>query len=159
MKILVVCSGNICRSPLAAELLRRRSRELGLSWVTIESAGTLGIVDAEAAPETIDAGREMGLDLTGHRSQGVTAQVVSRADLVLAMERGHLVELERCFPRRPEVHLLRAFEHGPEPRADAPDVDDPIGESPAFHRACAATVARCVDHVLEYARRRRAEKA
>lgn len=149
-----MCSGNICRSPIAAELLRTRARVAGIEDLVVDSAGTLGIDGAPAARETVDVAREIGLDLTSHRSKGVSEEAVRGADLVLVMEREHLDELDRRFPGPGRRLLLRAFEGGPEPRDDARDVDDPIGAPIGEHRACLGTIERCVDHVLAFLRRR-----
>ena len=72
MKVLFVCDGNICRSPLAAEYLRHRAVREGLSHVLVDSAGVLGIEGVPAAPLSVEVGRDAGLDLTRHRSRGVT---------------------------------------------------------------------------------------
>ena len=67
MKALVVCSGNICRSPMVEAYLRHRLARSGLSHVVVSSAGTLGIQGAPASPEAIVAMEEIGIDLTACR--------------------------------------------------------------------------------------------
>jgi protein-tyrosine phosphatase len=155
MRILVVCSGNICRSPLAAELLRARAAAAGLDDLVVDSAGTLDIEGAGADPETVETAREIGLDLTAHRSKGLREEDVRTADLVLVMERRHVQELERRYPGLSRVFLLRAFEAGPRPSTDARDVDDPVGETPEFHRTCLTTIERSIDNVLAFLHARR----
>jgi protein-tyrosine phosphatase len=133
---------------MAAEYLRHLSARPGLGHVVVDSAGLLGIEDAPASDESIRVLREHDVDLTGHRSRGLTAVDLATADLVVPMTIDHLAEIERRFGggggRRT---LLRAFEHGPSPGKGAPDLDDPIGRSPAFYRRCFDTIRTCVDHL------------
>lgn len=149
MKVLFVCDGNICRSPLAAEYLRHRAVREGLSHMLVDSAGMLGIEDAKAAPHSVEVGREAGLDLTGHRSRGVTIADMRTADLVLTMT---LLQIETLARRFPEASmrrlLLRAFEGGPTPREGAPDLEDPVAGPIEGYRKAFAVIRTCIDHLV-----------
>lgn len=153
MRVLIVCDGNICRSPMVAAYFRARAAHAGLAHVVIDSAGLLGIEGAPAAPHAITVGRGAGFDLTRHRSRGITAADVRAADVVLGMTLAHLDQLARRFPdaRQPR-YLLRAFEAGPEPTGGAPELDDPVtGPLEEFQDAFA--IARtCVDHLVLWLR-------
>jgi len=150
VRILVVCSGNICRSPMAAACLRERLARSTMPNVTVDSAGTLGIEDVPAADEAIEAMSEIGIDLNGHRSRGLTDGDLREVDVVLAMDKVHLEQLAPHLPdRRPRRFLLRAFEKGPGPRPDAPDLDDPVGQPVAVFRERRDTIRACVDHFVE----------
>jgi protein-tyrosine phosphatase len=85
--ILVVCVGNICRSPMAEAVLREALR--GQDEFTVESAGLGALVDEPASEHSVTLMRERGLDITGHRAQQLTPELVTRADLILVMESGH----------------------------------------------------------------------
>lgn len=149
MRVLFVCDGNICRSPLAEAYLRHRATERGLGHVVVESAGLLGIKGAPAAPLSIEVGREAGLDLTRHRSRGVTATDMRTADLVIAMTLRQLETLEARYPRAPGRRLLlRAFERGPEPDAEAPELDDPVAGPVEDYRNAFAIIRGAVDHMI-----------
>lgn len=149
MRVLVVCDGNICRSPMVAAYLRARAAHAGLAHVVIDSAGLLGIDGAPAAPHAIAVGRENGFDLTRHRSRGLTAADVRAADVVVVMTLTHLDQLARRFgdtgQRR---YLLRAFEAGPEPAGGAPELDDPVTGPLEEFREAFAIARPCVDHLL-----------
>jgi protein-tyrosine-phosphatase len=147
--VLFVCDGNICRSPLAAAYLRHRAAERGLGHVVVESAGLLGIKGAPAAPFSIEVGREAGLDLTGHRSRGVTSTDIRTADLVVAMTLRQLETLDARYPRGPGRRmLLRAFERGPEPVGGAPELDDPVAGPLEEYRDAFAIIRSAVDHMV-----------
>lgn len=88
-RILFVCSGNTCRSPLAERLALRQAEERGLD-VEVRSAGTFAGRGAPASSGAVLAARRKGLDLSGHRSTPLGPELVEWADLVLAMTNAHL---------------------------------------------------------------------
>jgi len=153
MKVLVVCDGNICRSPLAAEYLRVRAVHSGLSHVVVDSAGLLGIEGAPAAPFSIEVGKEAGLDLTRHRSRGITITDMRTSDLVLAMTLTQLETLERRYPAAAQRRLLlRAFEGSPDPRGGAPELADPVSGPIEGYREAFAVIRTCIDHLVLHLR-------
>ena len=95
--ILTVCSGNICRSPLAEQLLR-----VGLaSWpqIQVASAGTIGLTGQGMPPQAADLSRHFGGDPNAHVAQELTEQHVQTADLVFAMSREHRRAIVELVPR------------------------------------------------------------
>lgn len=98
MRILFVCSGNICRSPLGAQVLTARLGPDAPAFV-VESAGTIADdgapMDAAAAEQSVRLGGEP----TAHRSRYLTAEIVERADLVLTAERSHRAAAVSLAPR------------------------------------------------------------
>ena len=149
MKVLFVCSGNICRSPMAAEYFRQRAANSGLSHVVVDSAGTLGIEGAPASEEAIRAMAEIGVDLSGHRSKGLSDALLRTTDLVVVMTRDHLEYLAKHHPDGEDRRmLLRAFEQGPHPDPDARGLRDPIGRPVEFYRELLPVITRCVDHLV-----------
>jgi protein-tyrosine-phosphatase len=153
MKVLFVCDGNICRSPMAAEYLRHRAVREGLSHVIVDSAGVLGIEGAPAAPFSIEVARETGLDLTRHRSRGVTTTDMRTADLVITMTLTQLEKLARRYPPSDQRRLLlRAFEAGPTPRGGAPELDDPVAGPIEGYREAFGVIRTCVDHLVMHLR-------
>ncbi len=148
MKVLFVCSGNICRSPMAAEYLRQRAASFDLSHLVVDSAGTLGIVDRPASADAIRVMDEIGIDLHGHRSKGLEAEMFQTADLIVAMSHEHLAEMAHRFPAGAgDRLLLRAFEESSERDPNARDLDDPIGRSVEFYRQVRERITRSVDHL------------
>lgn len=149
MKALVICSGNICRSPMVEAYLRHRLNRSGLSHVVVSSAGTLGIAGAPASGEAVRAMAEIDIDLRTHRSRALGEVDVITSDWILAMDFGHLETLAVRFPRgHGERHLIRAFEAGPAPAADAPDLDDPVGGPLQLFREQREVIRVCIDHFV-----------
>ncbi len=121
MKLLFVCTGNICRSPMAEGIARRLAQDMRLD-VTVDSAGTLGLVDRPADPKAIKVCKELGIDLRAHRSKGLDRSLVDGADAILVMEPEHAATVRQRYPDVPEdrVELLG-------PWVGEPAIPDPIG--------------------------------
>jgi len=125
--VLVVCTGNTCRSPMAEGWLKEHLK--GTGW-TAESAGVMAGVGSGASPEAIEAMKELGIDISSHRSRQVTEAMVAEASVILAMTEGHWREIVRHFPETEEkTYLVHAF--GLE---EMRDVADPYGLPVAAYR-------------------------
>ncbi len=123
MRILVVCTGNICRSPMAEAMLRQLATERQRADVTVESAGT-GAYDGGSASEgAYLIGLEHGLDLSAHQSRPITRQLVEAADLILGMSPHH-VERAVALGGDGKAHLLGTYAGRPDHDAE---VEDPFG--------------------------------
>lgn len=96
-KILIICTANICRSPVAAALLRDRLRQRGLMDWQVGSAGTWVMVSRGASRYSVQVSARNGLDISGHRSTMVDEAYLREADLVLTMEDGHAEALRSEF--------------------------------------------------------------
>ncbi|KUE87888.1 protein tyrosine phosphatase [Cupriavidus necator] len=115
--ILVICVGNVCRSPMAACLLRR-----ALPDCEIASAGLAPPIGANADPRAIRLLADEGCDLASHRARAVDAIMVAAAELVLVMDNEQRTELELLFPQaRGKTYRLCEFVPA--------DVPDPYGGS------------------------------
>ena len=91
--VLVVCVGNICRSPLGERVLAR-----GLPGVTVGSAGLAAVVGHGADADAAKVADEIGVDLSGHVARQLTPEIGAAHDLILVMEPGHRAEIFRRFP-------------------------------------------------------------
>ncbi|HEX6231295.1 MAG TPA: hypothetical protein VF029_06245 [Actinomycetota bacterium] len=97
--ILVVCTGNVCRSPLAEGSLRAALRaRLGASAPDVASAGTAGWEGSGADPASVAAAAELGVDISDHRARGLDRDEVSDAALTIGMSRSHRDHLVRLVP-------------------------------------------------------------
>lgn len=123
MRLLFVCTGNTCRSPLAEALARREAIERGLGDVEISSAGTSAWDGAPASDGALLVAMERGLDLASHRSQQLTRELVQSHDVVLGMGPHH-VERAEALGGEGRTHLLTAFAGGP---SAGRAINDPFG--------------------------------
>ena len=104
--ILIICVGNICRSPTAEYCLTQQLQQKG-SQIKVSSAGLGALVGKPAAPKAIELASQAGLDLTPHKARQVTREMIKQNDLILTMEEGHTVAIEKLAPEaRGKVHLL-----------------------------------------------------
>lgn len=142
MEILVLCSGNIHRSPAAEGLLRKILGDIGVRNVVVSSAGTLRIEGEPASPEAIRLGQTRGFDLTKHRSRGVSGRILERADLIVVMEQAHLREVSEIDPAAgARTRLLTEYDPG---GRGAYDIMDPVGGKPEDFERCFEIIDRCV---------------
>jgi protein-tyrosine phosphatase len=138
-RIVFVCTGNTCRSPLAEVLCKKLLaarlscplEELPQRGFLVHSAGIAAMMGGPAAPEAVDTAREFGADLTGHQTQPITRELLGLADYVIAMTRGHSRALTSAGAVGPAPRLLAR---------DGSDVPDPIGASPEVYRECARQI-------------------
>ncbi|MEO6444308.1 MAG: low molecular weight protein arginine phosphatase [Gemmatimonadaceae bacterium] len=131
MKILFVCTGNTCRSPLAEAIGRREAIERGRGDLEVASAGTSAWDGAPASDASLLVALERHLDLGGHMAQQLTQALVADADLILAMGPHHL-ERALALGGEGKSHLLTAYaSDNSEPLA----VADPFGGDLDAYRA------------------------
>lgn len=95
--VLFVCTGNLCRSPLAEALLRRRLEQRGVDGVVVSSAGTMAF-GASATAEARQVAEEWGGDLRTHRAQRLDAGLIASGDLVVGMTADHVIDLVHHAP-------------------------------------------------------------
>ncbi len=126
--ILLVCTGNSCRSAMAAGLLKKLLK--GKGDYQVATAGTAAIKGMPATPEAIQVMSEEDIDISEHRSSPLSDEMIAGADLILVMERRHQ---EHILARKPsagnKVHLLSES-----------DIIDPIGRSLDFYRKVYAVI-------------------
>ncbi|WP_238485045.1 protein tyrosine phosphatase [Rahnella rivi] len=100
--ILIVCTGNICRSPIAERLLRQM-----LPDKKIDSAGTVAMVDKPADPYAVKVAQKYQLQLDGHHATQFTSALGRQYDLILVMEKSHQEQISRVAPEaRGKIMLL-----------------------------------------------------
>jgi protein-tyrosine phosphatase len=143
LRLLFVCSGNICRSPLAEAVFRHLAEERGLgSRFELDSAGMHGYHEGERAdPRARRVGRRHGVEVTSIARE-IEDSDLDRFDLVVAMDRGHLRQLTAMAgpARRGKLVLMRDFEGGSTGR----DVPDPYySDESAFEEVYAILDAAC----------------
>lgn len=153
-RVTFVCTGNICRSPMAETVLRRRAEQEGLGDVLdVRSSGTGDWhVGQPADRRAVAALAARGYDASGHRARQVTESDLDEHDLVVALDRGHLAAL-RAMARTPEqrarIRLLRSFD----PDADDDEVADPYyGDDEHFDEVL-DQIESAVTGILDHVRR------
>lgn len=143
LKVLFVCAGNTCRSPLAEALARR---EHGEGAVSFGSAGLQAVPGLPASEGSLVLAAEHGIDLSGHRSRPLTAPLLAGVDWVIVMTRGQARGFRAAHPGYggrlgllglPGVDLAAS-----DPPPAAEEVNDPFGGDLAAYHAMGAQVER-----------------
>lgn len=142
LRILVLCHGNICRSPYAEGALRRRLPPGLREWVVVESAGFIG-PGRRSPPEALEVARERGVDLFAHVSTVVDAGAVGRADLILAVDPWQARAVRARFGV-PAERVVLLGDVDPE-RIEARTIRDPILQPREVFEASFARIDRCVE--------------
>lgn len=139
LRVLLVCTANICRSPLAEGLLRHRLLALGLAHqIQVRSAGTNAIqLGCRPDPRVEELAKEAGFSLSGIRAQMLTPRLIRSSDHVLVMERRHLEDVTlMCADFPDEAQKIRLLgEFLPAPNGIVGDIPDPyFGDMQGFNR-------------------------
>jgi protein-tyrosine-phosphatase len=134
-RVLFVCTGNICRSPMAEAIARARAGSC--SSVVFESAGIYALDGAPATGHAVRAASEAGADASGHEARSLTPEIVAAADEIYAMTADHRSAVVRLAPGAAGRVLLL----DPSGR----DIADPYGGSGDDYRAACAQISAAVD--------------
>ncbi|MBI4000233.1 MAG: low molecular weight phosphotyrosine protein phosphatase [Nitrospira defluvii] len=142
-KVLFVCKGNICRSPMGEVYFRRKARELGLQ-LTVQSAGLDTTSGRAAHPYAIEAIQRHGMTLANHATQSLHRDLAEQADLIIVMEVAQRAWLTRLYPQaRGKVFVAGRFG-----RLDSLDIADPFSGTPKEFQVCFEAIRECCDGLL-----------
>ena len=100
MNLLFVCTGNICRSPMAVAIARNEISEAGYADIEVASAGTFAVHGSTATLDAVIVAEEHGLSLAEHRARQLTPELLAATDLVVGMRREHAEDARRLGAQR-----------------------------------------------------------
>lgn len=134
--VLLVCTGNSCRSIMAEGVLKKYLNELGKGDIEVASAGIFAMDGMSPTQETVAVMGEEGIDVSGFRSKSLTDEHIKKADLILVMAGHHMDDIIARVPAAAsKTHMLKQFGLKCETQAcEDMDIEDPIGKDKDFYR-------------------------
>ena len=141
VRILFVCTGNTCRSPMAAAILQERLKAWGVSGeFTVSSAGIAAWTGQAASAAAVEVMARQGISLAEHTAQLIDNRRVYASDLVLALTVSHKESL-LCIAPGARNRIFTLAEYAGKPG----DVTDPMGRSPEVYQACADQLTELIE--------------
>lgn len=150
-RILFVCTGNTCRSPMAEEMMRQLAEEFGIE-LEVRSAGIAAYDGLPASDHTQTLLRERGWDET-HISQGIDEDLINWADLILTMTKSHRDAIYSLCKEREELPCFTLKEYAnyltQQEQASSLDIQDPFGGDLETYRKCSEEIEKLLRSILE----------
>ncbi|MGA3007899.1 MAG: low molecular weight protein arginine phosphatase [Opitutaceae bacterium] len=156
--ILTVCTANICRSPMAAGLLQHAlaAQPEPLKSLRIFSAGVAARGGEVVTDYSVQAMKKAGIDISGHRSQPVTAELLDGALAIFCMTESHRAMIELMFDPAPQnIFLFREFL----PPGSEKEIADPYGGPYSLYEICRDEMVEAIPSLLEQLRKMTARPA
>lgn len=143
MNILLVCTGNTCRSAMAGGLFEKALDDDGDGSIKVDTAGINVYVPTPASENAVKIMEEMGVDISDHMSKQVTKEDIENADLVLVMTPSHRNTLIDLYPQYSnKIYTLPEYAYGTDE-----EISDPFGGDEEEYRECAAQLKSAVEAV------------
>ena len=156
MNILFVCTGNICRSPMAEGIMKKSLWMMKMKNVAVSSAGTLALDGNKATKEAFTVARDQGVDLSGHRARLIDKEMVEKADMICVMGLEQKEAILDEFPEAEEkICFLGKFIGGSE---GSEEIQDPYGNSVYHYRLCFSEISMAVRGLVDFLQRQKKEK-
>ncbi|MBO5478241.1 MAG: low molecular weight protein arginine phosphatase [Clostridia bacterium] len=145
MKIMFICTGNICRSAMAHWLMKKKLEDKNIQNIEVFSSGIYAMQGDIPTQEATEVMEEYGVDLKKHRATPTYKSNIEEMDLILCMTSSHRQNLISTYPNLADkIYTLKEYVG-----IDEIDIKDPWGYGLAVYRYCAAEIDQCLDKLIE----------
>lgn len=149
MKIMFICTGNICRSAMAHWLMIKKLKDKNINDVQVYSSGIFAMPDDRSTYEAIEVMEEYDVDLKKHRATNTKKSNIQEMDLILCMTFSHKYSLNQMYPKlKDKIFTLKEYVLDKDEMDDI-DIKDPWGYDIAVYRFCAAEIDKYLDKLIE----------
>lgn len=143
MRIIFICTGNTCRSPMAEGILKDFAMKADLD-ITVQSAGIHATSNNVAAKFAIEAMKDIGIDINNHKSDQVNSELLDKTDLVLTMSNSHKKQIISQYPiMKDKVFLLNEFAFGVNK-----DIEDPFGAPLRYYEKARDEIYKAIEEIV-----------
>ncbi|HOK39529.1 MAG TPA: low molecular weight protein arginine phosphatase [bacterium] len=147
-KILFVCTGNTCRSPMAQFYFTKKIKELNIKDVSADSAGIYCFnISNTLSPNTIEVLKEIGINAENYKPKNITDEMLINFDLILTMSNSHKELLVKyCPEHKDKIFTLVEFSCMDN---EIKEIDDPFGGSIETYRKTLNIICKCIDKLIK----------
>ena len=147
LRVLFVCTGNTCRSPVAEGILKKLCFERGINEIEVRSCGTMAALGSTVPPIALEVAKRKKVDLSGHRSAPLTKELIEDSDVILGMDDSHVERVCELVPgAKARAFLLSEFCGGSAPLRR--EIIDPAGGQGRAYEESFTRIENLVDKSL-----------
>ena len=147
MKIMFICTGNICRSAMAEGLLKKQSKEAGLN-IEVCSCGIYAEEGSLATYSAIEAAKEYSVDITYHKATHIRNSNITQMDVILCATNGHKQMVIQMYPNlKDKIYTMKEYAYGE--KLQNLDISDPWGYDMETYRRCASQINDITEKIVQ----------
>lgn len=149
MKIMFICTGNICRSAMAHWLMEKKLQDVGREDIEVYSCGIFAETGDGSTYNAIETMKEYDVDLAKHRATNIRNSEIEKMDLILCATQSHKFTVMQMYPNlKDKVYTMKEYVQDERNKEDI-DIKDPWGYDIEIYRFCAAEIDKCLDRLIE----------